>query len=77
MEGSSNVEVNDDEIDDRGDQPPFNVPRFEDFPHLTFNFNDLTVKYSPLKIYLRLVYEPISSQIILKWGSTAINNYSV
>lgn len=64
MEGSSKVEVNDDETDNRGDQPPFNVPQFEDFPHLTFNFNYLTVKYSTFKIYLRLVYEPISSPII-------------
>jgi hypothetical protein len=76
MEGSSNVEVND-EDEYRADQPHFNAPWFKNFPHLTFNFNNLTVKYSPFKIYLRPVYEPISSQIILKLGFSAINNNSV
>ena len=39
-----------DEDDDRGDQPHFNAPWFKDFSHLTLNFSNLIVKYSPFKI---------------------------
>jgi hypothetical protein len=47
--------------DDSGDQPHFNAPWFKDFPHLTFNFNNLIVKYSPFKIFQSLVFKSTST----------------
>jgi hypothetical protein len=36
MESSANIEVNDDDDDDRVDQPHFNVPWFKDFPRCVY-----------------------------------------
>jgi hypothetical protein len=52
MEGSSNVEVND-EDEYRADRPHFNALWFKNFPHLTFNFNfnNLTIN----NLHLRFI----------------------
>jgi hypothetical protein len=60
-------------------EPLFNVPQFKVFCHLPFSLNDPkslnpSVKFSPVKIFLSLVFKSAAPQENLKWRFQCTND---